>query len=48
MGITYGDHLIDSGHYDTEEDPCPECEGNGQTLVDGQPITLEDLEDAHG
>lgn len=36
------------GHYDSEEDPCPECDGSGQTLVDGEPITLEDLEVAYG
>lgn len=23
MGITYGDYLIDSGHYDPEEEPMP-------------------------
>jgi hypothetical protein len=32
------------GHDDTEEDACPECEGAGQLLVEGAPITMEDLE----
>lgn len=42
------EHGCAFGHYDSEEDPCPECEGNGQALVDGQPITLEDMEEAYG
>jgi hypothetical protein len=32
------------GHDDAEEDACPECEGNGQVLVEGEPITMQDLE----
>lgn len=36
------------GCFDGVEEACPECEGAGQTLVEGEPITMEDLEAAHG
>jgi hypothetical protein len=39
------EHGCAFGHYDTEEDPCPACEGAGQTLVEGEPITMDDLEE---
>lgn len=32
-------------HRDTEEDPCPGCEGAGQILVEGELVTLRDLEE---
>lgn len=38
------EHGCAFGHYDTEEDPCPECEGNGRVLVDSVPATQEDRE----
>lgn len=42
------EHGCAFGHYDTEEDACPECEGAGQLLVECEPITLEDLAVSHG
>jgi len=36
------------GHYDTEEDACPECEGAGRVLVEGEPITIDDLDEMSG
>lgn len=42
MGITYGDHLIDSGHYDItpeqeRELDCPICNGDCSAIPGGPP-----------
>lgn len=36
-------------HPDVEDDgKCPDCEGTGHALIEGDPITLDDFEDAFG
>jgi DnaJ-class molecular chaperone len=37
-------HASRYGDFDPIEESCPECEGAGQLLVEGEPITMEDLE----
>lgn len=34
MGITFGDYLIDSGHYDPEEEPMPSADEQAQADFD--------------
>lgn len=39
---------VDPPEYYNEEEPCPECCGTGRVLHEGDPITLEELDAAHG
>lgn len=38
------EHGCGFSHPDTEEEQCPQCEGAGQILVEGPPIRPEDVE----
>lgn len=38
---------VDPPEYYNEEVPCPECEGSGEVQTEGEPITLEELDQAH-
>jgi RecJ-like exonuclease len=42
--VTVYEHGCAFPHPDTEEIPCPECKGDGQVLVEYQPVLLEDGE----
>lgn len=35
-------------HGERDEGECPDCEGTGYALIEGEPITLEDLEEYGG
>lgn len=37
------EHGCGFGHEDSYEEACPDCEGNGQQLVEGHLVNLEDL-----
>lgn len=43
-GLAVTVHASRYGDFDPVEEECPECEGNGQMLVEAEPVTLEDLE----
>lgn len=37
----------DAGPGEIDDGPCEACDGTGREMIEGEPITMEDLDEAH-
>lgn len=44
IGCWVFEHGCGFAHRDTDEIPCPACDGFGEVEIKGNPLTLEDLD----
>jgi hypothetical protein len=46
--VTVYEHGCGFPHDDTHEEQCPHCEGAGSVLIEGYPISMDDLDNMAG